>query len=657
MRQILNVPLKKALLILALVCIYLVTTVLVYRNLYTESNKGYISDPETPSAEVYRDITDDTVLEQWISCTQDNFSGFGIKFFTFNRRVDSNIRVTLHDAETMEIVKTWNISTFEIFNMEYHNFYFDNIGLAKGHNYIISLRYPRVDENNYVAPMYTSNAQFMPFSTFKSNGEEVPGVLSVRPYYIKSGADNMFNFGTLIYIIVSMVLALLAFLLKKNLCRAFFPIAIVLGLLYMLTTPMFRAQDEDLHFYRAYEVSEGHMISDSFNDIGGRTLPASVSDIVRPNVSDIKYSDTIANFDKKLDTHFSKFTAFPNSALYSPLVYFPQAAGIWVARHFNLGPMYMAYFGRFFNLLVWALLMNLAIRVMYFARRMLFFLALSPMSLYTASSLSADAMTNSITILFIAFVISLACGKVKRVAPWHIIVLVVLSAAGSLCKNVYLPLSLIFLIIPRGKFKKTWHKWAIFFLMVLIAAGINVWWLGIAARFRIDQINVGTHTPMQINNVIENPINFLLVMSQTMARFFNFYLQSFFGASLGWFDIPIYTWISVVNLLIVWFIAFADNRDEIELGWDKKWILLGVIAMILGLIFASLYAVWTRVGYPVIEGVQGRYFAPIMPLILLLFRSNSIKSTISDEMFNFYIAAAAILLQVPVLSTVLIFHI
>ena len=37
------------------------------------------------------------------------------------------------------------------------------------------------------------------------------------------------------------------------------------------------------------------------------------------------------------------------------------------------------------------------------------------------------------------------------------------------------------------------------------------------------------------------------------------------------------------------------------------------------MVFFSLYVIWTKVGAPVIDGVQGRYFLPLVAFLALLF--------------------------------------
>ena len=60
--------------------------------------------------------------------------------------------------------------------------------------------------------------------------------------------------------------------------------------------------------------------------------------------------------------------------------------------------------------------------------------------------------------------------------------------------------------------------------------------------------------------------------------------------------------------------------------------IFGFIAFsVIILIFTSLYVQWTPFRNPVINGVQGRYFIPILLIILLVLKPNKIKFDLMDN--------------------------
>ena len=87
------------------------------------------------------------------------------------------------------------------------------------------------------------------------------------------------------------------------------------------------------------------------------------------------------------------------------------------------------------------------------------------------------------------------------------------------------------------------------------------------------------------------------------------------------------------------------------------WISITILAII-GLIFTSLYVQWTYVGNNSILGVQGRYFLPILPLIMLLIASKiKIKSLYEEKNVNKFVAISIMVLHIYTILQILIVHI
>lgn len=92
------------------------------------------------------------------------------------------------------------------------------------------------------------------------------------------------------------------------------------------------------------------------------------------------------------------------------------------------------------------------------------------------------------------------------------------------------------------------------------------------------------------------------------------YLHQLIGV-LGWLDAPLphsYVNISIVALTIA-FILSISTINIID------WFLISVSASISCLlVFVALYADWSPVHSAIIVGVQGRYFTPILPFMLII---------------------------------------
>lgn len=126
--------------------------------------------------------------------------------------------------------------------------------------------------------------------------------------------------------------------------------------------------------------------------------------------------------------------------------YWAQAAGIWLARAQNWNFYKMVDFGRAANLLLYLVLAAAAVTVAPAALQGLFAcVALLPMSLQLAASLSPDAGVLGTVFLFTALCLRLRAQPARR---WQLALLVLLGAAVAPAKAIYLPVVLLCLTIP-----------------------------------------------------------------------------------------------------------------------------------------------------------------------------------------------------------------
>ena len=90
---------------------------------------------------------------------------------------------------------------------------------------------------------------------------------------------------------------------------------------------------------------------------------------------------------------------------------------------------------------------------------------------------------------------------------------------------------------------------------------------------------------------------------------------------------------------------------------NKQKIVLGIVViMIIGLIFCSLYVQWTQIESPEIQGVQGRYFIPIMPILLLLLGDIKVKSEYSSNRLTKMICLYSLIFLIYTMFSLIISH-
>lgn len=473
-------------------------------------------------------------------------------------------------------------------------------------------------------------------------------------YYLKIENNVNMSLFTILSLVIGIVLiGLFKFCSRGNydVIKCFIPIAFSCGLLFMAVTPVLRGADEELHFYRSYEVSNGYIMSDIQNNdgvrIGGRDLPVSLKSVSPENTLDFNFSKLKEKISIPLNKNETEFILFTTASLYSPVQYLPQALGIFIGRIFNLNPIYIAYLGRFTNFIVWLLLCYLALKN-FKSKVLMFLIPLLPMSLHTATTLSPDALTNSLSLLFISYIVRISCFEKERpIANKEIMLIFIMALGISLCKIVYLPLCLLFLIVPISKFKSK-REYAFWQILLVIMCGLfNILWTLSSFKFLIE-VKEGVNSIGQIKYILNNPIEYIFVISGTTAYYFNMYLHSMIGANLCLFDVPIYYWVSDAYIFLIIFIMFVSKT--LDITKYHRYLVIFVAVSIFLLINTSLYIQWTPVGIAIIDGIQGRYFLPLLPLLIFLFKP------IKEKNIDRIVVTSAVFLTYPVLITLLLKH-
>ena len=116
----------------------------------------------------------------------------------------------------------------------------------------------------------------------------------------------------------------------------------------------------------------------------------------------------LAAFSVPLDRSMRQFVGFENTTVQTPISYLPQSLGMRLGKALDLGPLTLLYLGRGANLIASLLVILLAIRAAPVFKWVFVLIALMPMAVFEMASVSADAFTNAIALLFTAMILRLA---------------------------------------------------------------------------------------------------------------------------------------------------------------------------------------------------------------------------------------------------------
>jgi uncharacterized membrane protein len=406
--------------------------------------------------------------------------------------------------------------------------------------------------------------------------------------------------------------------------KFFIGATLTFGFIFIVITPPFETPDEQVHFLRAYQVSEFNFIPDKARNITGGYLPASLDRTIsytmtNPNVhfnANKKYNmyKTFQAASFKTEPQKKKLYDFSSTSYYSPIAYLPQAAGILIARILNLAPLGAMYAGRIGNLLAWTILLALSIRLMPRKKWTLVAVALLPIAIFQSISLSTDVMTVGLMALAITLIFNFRECKKAIDTKWFIGLLTTLICL-VLCKQVmFLFLPAVLLIPNRVLGKNAVLKKLILILVPLIIFG--VWMLAVKNVGSISNPINHEDPVQQTNFILHNPHSFINVLWNTyLYRWGDSITGSFIGI-FGWQDAPLSELFIVFGYISLAFLLFSNYTIKPWLNRNQK-LLLAVIAFVYWLaVSAALYVYYSPVGYKIIVGLQGRYFLPLAILAI-----------------------------------------
>jgi uncharacterized membrane protein len=400
--------------------------------------------------------------------------------------------------------------------------------------------------------------------------------------------------------------------------------AAVAGLFMAVVNPPFQSPDEEAHFARVYQLSEGTLISQKSQDQIGGWLPQSIYDAWLP-FPNIKKVD-LAIVHKLLREPFAKeprhFFEFKHTALYSPVAYGPAVVGVWSGRVIGLSGLGQLYASRIATLLGWLIIVFFAIRTMPVFKWVTVMIALMPMTAFLASSPSADAMTNALAMLTTALILRSALARKGSVGTGEWMTIVAACVLLALTKQLYFLIAVLTFMTPVERFGG-WKKKTMLCLGAIGAAiAANLLWL-ILVRNTVT-VEAWAQPHEQTMYVLSHPLKYAVMLLQMVLDRWQTYLIWFVG-TLGWLDVYLPAWIWSTYLGVLVAVAFVDRGDGRPLEWGERCLIIGMCVATVLLIATSQYISYTGPEAKMIRGLQGRYFIPLAVAGLLVFYNRRVK--------------------------------
>ncbi|MBO4862843.1 MAG: DUF2142 domain-containing protein [Eubacterium sp.] len=567
-------------------------------------------------------ITSSVTVEQLFVAKQSDMCDISVYFDTLGEQKYGKILFTLM-SESGRVLAEEKIDVSTLKEKGFYTVSFDKIEESKGRAFSVRMTSTVNDASGGISIWY--RAKDDQSNTATVNGDKLGGTLRLKVGYYDSSMQLIRIICWIVLIAASFVFAIfVGDVYEKN----FILLAFLLGILTCFYNPFPHVIDEATHFFRSFMISQGDFYDDIYISRIGGNVSANYSSVVDSTLSIRSFYENPGKWLQSFSAD-KEFYLHPYMSSAIPINHMIAAVAIFVCRLFKLPAVIVILSGRLLTYLFYTIICYFAIKKAKYYKGMFFMIACLPVSIWLAGSYSIDPIVLSSALLYISICLRHFFDESLKLT-WKERVALIVSAlmVMSVKYLIYSPILLMILLIPRAKFKKKEYPfvWIIAGVMLI---GILLWQGYMLNAFPfVEDRNGDVNVSRQIAYVMSNKIS-------TARVFLDYLIDNTLYNIEGFSNSRGLTFISsIVGLMTVFGSVLEPDRYEFGEKDKKKRKLVALSLIILlictMLIIASLYVGFTPVGTDGVEGIQTRYFLPILIFAMLPLSMIRIKNEIPD---------------------------
>lgn len=381
--------------------------------------------------------------------------------------------------------------------------------------------------------------------------------------------------------------------------------SLVLTVRVSLVTPPFHNPDEGAHYLRAYEVSRGHLLNPA-GDVG---VDISCADylVAARQYGPIAYYQPAA--EQGVEGQPCTVKSVNTAGMYAPVSYGPSALALRVGEAAGWTVEGRLKTARVFNGVVACLFVLCGLLALERMRAPFALASVIPMIFWQRAALSADSLLLASAFFFVCWLVRVAERR-KPLSRADVLVFFMSAFLLGSSKIIYAVLCLGTLVFWWKPAPSPWKQRALLAAPFLFALGVAFGWLK-AADPALVYIGNNADPKAQVQSILSAPLTFAGVLLDAAGKDGPDWLRQMFVA-FDWFPWPpsvgLFGALGVLLLVLI-----AAEASPFRTG---QRLFLGLVAF--GVALASvlpLYLTYTPPGFAGILGVQGRYFAPLLPLV------------------------------------------
>ncbi len=424
--------------------------------------------------------------------------------------------------------------------------------------------------------------------------------------------------------------------IASHMAQAYLIAALTIGGTMILLSPANKVGwDEEVHFFHAYCVS--HFGAEvKTNDILEKLF---VADDENWPYSQPANRDEREQMNEALNTMVETQPYDNNrgralAGLYTP-AYIPSAIGIRLGLMLDLPFTAVYQLGRVFNLIFCVAIMAWAIHVIPAGKAILTMIGLLPTPLFLMAVYSYDPFITALFALGFALFLREYRDKEKKLSWQTFAVMSFSFTVGSLPKAIYVPMILMIWLLPGTKFadrkEERLVKGIVLALFIALMASF-VLPVVISPAESNDLRGGNTSEAGQIPYILSDIPRFIRMMVYSIrTTFAGFTIGAAVYGSLGHLGLEM---LGMVIPLFVLGVIFADEKwlgGDSYLTWPHRLWILFLSLIVMAMVWLAMYLAFTPVGSNTINGVQARYYIPLLLPVYLCLCPDRVKVKIGKE--------------------------
>lgn len=575
-------------------------------------------------------MSDETpVLSQTFKCTVPSLQQIRLEAQGENMNSDATVRIILSDADTHEEYYHQEKAVTQIARSTARKSSINiNPPLENSEGKTLTLYLELLNGNGTVIN-FTSNSKQGIVKSFNDVETNKTNIIYDMSYSNCLELSKLYAILCAALLLFAVTCFYLLIIRKKTISEVFVPLALILGLIFNFVIMVNGVPDEPAHIDTAYKYSDKILFTNTEVEgtIYKRQCDIEMTDMLVNGVENNSYYQLANHFFEIPDnTELVSVTYLDAGHVVPGIVYIPSAIGISIGRLLGLSALFTLSLGRIMNLIVFVLLIELSIRLIPYGKNMLAMVMLLPISLQQASSTSYDAVINGVLILFIALCFNLA--YTQQIQKSKLVLLAVLSIFIALTKGgVYLPLCLLIILVYCKNRKTEVRSRKISIKKIILALCIiGVLALALLVKYMPLFIQLlGDSSTQSLDPdayysfafLIRNPPKLLYLFWNTFIKLGSDHMRGLLGGMLGWLDFKI-NWIYLIILYDGLLLLSNTDADRYPGTGKDKLLLAFTSASSILLIALSMIVSFTSNQLAYIDGLQGRYYLVLFPLLLFL---------------------------------------